>query len=487
MFAVLQIEAFAIQARQRLEPALREGPWALMAQAGRQSRVKAASPLAARAGVEPGQSAALALARCPQLTLREDDAGARAHAARLLFFAAYALAPRVEETAPGRCTVDLRGRPPESQAACCLEAVESLRHKFLDTRVGLAPTPALAHFATALASPLKLVRAPLADLAELPLERTGIPGHLLEILAQWGLHKAGAFARLPRQAVGERLGPEGLALWDDLHGHTRRVLRESSLPTEHLSTVELEEPVERLDPLLFILRRLLDERAAQLEAAGAVAAALTLTLTLENRRQCEQAFRLPQPTRRVEVLFRMLHGRLENLSTEAAITAIALRVEPAREQPGQLGLFETTLRDPHRLTETLAQLCGTVGTGAVGSPRPADTHRPDSFRLEALPPEVTTLAERRGELRQAAGALLRRHRPPLPARVWLRDGRPVRVSTETLQDTVIEARGPWRDSGEWWERPRRWRRQEWDVQLSGGALCLLSQCPGGWHLEGVYD
>ncbi len=487
MYAVLQVTDFALQARQRLEPALRGQPWALMRPSARQSVVAAASAPALAEGVEVGQAAAQAVARCGGLLLRERNAQAETQAARLLFYAAYAITPHVEVTAPGHCSLDLRGRPDEAHPALCLQAVEQLHGHDLDARAGLAPTPKLARFAAALARPLHVVRDPARDLQRLALARTDAPETLRDVLAQWGLHTVGEFRRLPRQAVGERLGPDGLTLWDDLHGRTHRPLKEQPLPANFAAELELEEAIERLDPLLFVLRRLLEEVCAQLLAACRVARTLALNLRLENRQHYHKAFRLPEPTHRVEVIFRMLQHHLEGVTTEAAIVAVALQVEPAPEQARQLGLFESTLKDPHRLTETLARLTGLNGGHPPGSPRPRDTHRPDAFEVVALANEVAPLPETDPALARASGPLLHRFRPPRPARVWLREGRPVHVSTEPLQGVIRGTRGPWRASGDWWERGRCWRREEWDIELAEGGLGLLVRTPEGWFLEGIYD
>jgi protein ImuB len=53
---------------------------------------------------------------------------------------------------------------------------------------------------------------------------------------------------------------------------------------------------------------------------------------------------------------------------------------------------------------------------------------------------------------------------------------------------VVSGAGPWRLSGEWWDR-RGWARDEWDLLLADGTLCRLAldRVSGQWLLDGVYD
>jgi protein ImuB len=72
-------------------------------------------------------------------------------------------------------------------------------------------------------------------------------------------------------------------------------------------------------------------------------------------------------------------------------------------------------------------------------------------------------------------------------------GVPVRVrcAVRDLSGDVLERAGPWRMSGAWWvlDGSGAWDRDEWDVQLSGGAVCRLSRhrAGGTWDIERVLD
>jgi len=95
---------------------------------------------------------------------------------------------------------------------------------------------------------------------------------------------------------------------------------------------------------------------------------------------------------------------------------------------------------------------------------------------------------------KSAIAALRRFRPPLRAAVTLENGELARVvcsKKKEVQGSVLWKAGPWRSSGDWWER-EAWSRDEWDIALQnaeGIALYRLVHdlLSGGWFMEGTYD
>ena len=89
--------------------------------------------------------------------------------------------------------------------------------------------------------------------------------------------------------------------------------------------------------------------------------------------------------------------------------------------------------------------------------------------------------------------ILRRFRLPIPARVIVERGSPVRVvpaSAAIPAGNVINRAGPWRSSGRWWVTDRsKWDRDEWDVELSGAGCYRIARVreTGQWEIEGEID
>lgn len=488
MFGVLLVAEFALQAVLRLEEGLAGRPVALLeAEARRAPLIAACTPAAAAAAVTAGMTVPQALARCPALVVRAPHPGAEAEARAALLAAAFSLSPALEATGPGICTVSLGGLSPDRREPALRAALADLAAAGLHASAGLAHTPLLALYAARGGAGVQVVRDGRAFLAPLPLAAAEPSPPLAQIVAGWGIRTLGEFAALPKADILQRLGAEGLALWERCAGETTRPLTLAAPARVFSAAFESEHPLETLEPLLFLLRRLVDRLALELQQAAFAARDLNLLLTLEDESVHAHTLRLPQPTHRAEILFRALVTYLEHLRTAAAVTGIGLAIEPTRILQRQEGLFDSALRDPHGFSESLARAAALAGAGRVGRPALENTHRPDAFRLEA-PPEVLSDLSRTAEpAALRCGLALRRCRPPVPAAVEL-DGRaPAYLWARDVRGRVQARLGPWYGSGDWWQADTRWEREDWDVELDGGGLYRLFRTPAGWFLEGEYD
>lgn len=482
-FAVLFLPDFALQASMRMED-LEGQASVLMEEIGRKVVAVQMNAKARNSGVVLGMTVSQVLARSPEAIVRRRSPQGEELARELLVAAAFTFSPRVEETAEGICTIDLTGVPREGRIARAEGLVEELGRIGLVARVGFGSHPLLAFFAAKRAKPVLAVANEKEFLAGLPLEDADPPSRIREILHQWGVHTLGALAALPREEIANRLGEEGIALWDRANGRGERVLRLTVLPEKFEETIELEEGLERLEPLLFLLRRLLGQLTLRLAANWKVAEEVKLTLGLSDESSCERVFRLPEPSRNPELLFRMLHTYLEEVRTDYPIVKIDLWMKPCAPVVKQSDLFESTIKDVHSFADTLARLATIVGPENVGSPRLEPTHRPDAFRLEPL---ADVGAYQKPAERQFVDSFekppLRRYRPPVPARVWLEKGRPVHLQSVVASGPIQAASGPWRLSGNWWE-PLRWTRDEWDIELLRGGCYRLVREQKAWFVEG---
>src|SRR3989449_1278967 len=215
---------------------------------------------------------------------------------------------------------------------------------------------------------------------------------IFAILHKWGIHTLGQFAALDKEQLGARLGPEAVRMWERANAKTTRLLKLVQPPESFAESFEFENEIETAEPLLFMLRRFLEQLAVRLGAIYLVAKELTLQITFANppwdgsaaadKQIYERVFKIPQPTNDVDLLFRMLQTHLENFKSEHPIVAVALSAQPIRSASQQFGLFETALRNPQQLYETLARLSALLGSDRVGIPIKEETHRPDAFRME---------------------------------------------------------------------------------------------------------
>ena len=496
MFAAIVLPDFALQAALRHTPELRERPVVLLAEKAARSPVLQATAAARAAGVVPGFSASQARARCPEVRIKLRSPEAERTADAALLETALTATPFVENTAPGICTLELKGdRLPDARALSTMLRAR-LAALDLDARLGFAPTADLALLAAQSAQDFREILN-ASELSDLPIAHLDPSSMLLEILGKWGIHTLGDFTALNRAALVERLGVEALPLHARATGRIERPLRCVSPPEIFEESIEFEHEIETLEPLLFMLRRFLEQLALRLEAVYLVVAelklrfgfsvseaqAINLQSAICNLQSYERLFKIPSPTRDVEVLFRMLHTHLEGFTAAHPIVRLQLTATPARAAQQQFGLFESALRDPNQFYETLARLSALVGYDRVGVPVLEPTHRPEAFRL--VPADFTAAPCAADAAALPLGLALHRFRPPLPANVQI-EQRPIFLHTTRLHGPIIAAHGPMLLSGDWWGG-QSWSRCEWDVQLGGGSLCRIYEQEGAWFLEGVYD
>ena len=328
---------------------------------------------------------------------------------------------------------------------------------------------------------------------------------IIVILHKWGIHTLGQLAALDKEQLGARLGPEAVRMWERANGQSNRVLKLIRPPESFEENFEFEHEIETAEPLLFMLRRFLEQLAVRLSAIYLVAKELTLRITFSKSCQVrhgtdssdwrneiavatkqvyERVFKIPQPTNDVDLLFRMLQTHLENFRSKHPIVAVALSAEPIKPAREQFGLFETTLRNPQQLSETLARLTALLGADRVGTPVLEETHRPDAFHMEpfswhGLPAHPIA----RMPMPRPA---LRRFRPAVTAFILRDENKPAHVSSSEIHGKIVEQRGPYLLSGTWWSE-KSWARTEWDVQLDNGGVVRVHEAAGSWYVDGVYD
>src|SRR6202011_1570361 len=217
----------------------------------------------------------------------------------------------------------------------------------------------------------------------------------IAILHKWGIHTLGQLAALNKEELRNRLGSDAVRLWERANGTATRLLKFVQPPEAFDESFEFDHEIETAEPLLFMLRRFLEQLALRLSSIYLVAKELTLRISFSNSQQdeptnasaartYERVFKIPQPTNDVDLLFRMLQTHLENFKSEHPIVAVALTAQPIRPASQQFGLFETALRNPQQLYETLARLSALLGSDRVGTPVLEETHRPDAFRMEGF-------------------------------------------------------------------------------------------------------
>ena len=513
-FCAIFVPGFFLQAVERSEPALRSKPLVLLDGPAPTFRVIAINAMARAQGVTLGLTKVAATEFCGvEIRLRSKEQEAAAHAA--LLDAAWSFSPRVEDVAPDTVLLDLEGLTTlfGSYENVALQIKSRCTALGLDVHVGVSENVETARILSLARPGPTIVPAGQEErfLESLPVGLLAPSGELAEVFKQWGVTTCGALAALPVLSLSECVGQEGVRLHTMASGKGGRSLIIAE-PT-HLfeESLELDDAVEELEPLSFLLGRLLDQLCVRLSARAL--AVRTIQLQLELQPGFEKAFdtrrerlrtkqfpetfyctlALPRPVQDAKLLLKLLRLRLQASSPKAPVQKIQMRAEPDRPLAIQCGLFLAAVPDPDKLELTLARIAHVVGENNVGSPELLDSHRPDAFRMQRfVAPAQASLEQKETEDSKIGFRMIR---PRVPARVEFQGGQPVHVWFQGKSGKVVHASGPWRCSGEWWQE-RGWQEDAWDLEvrvageeaLASAAYCIVfDSLQKEWFLRGSYD
>jgi protein ImuB len=551
-FLSIFVPDFPVEAVLRVEFELRSRMVAVIEGKPPLQKVFAVNENARHAGLDAGMTRLQAEA-WPGLALRCRSAMQEATAHAALLDCAQSFSPRVEDTAPDTLVLDICGSealfgPPPKLAR---DLAQRASHLGFETNVAVASNPDAAIIAArgysgvTVLSPVnqeeRLGHLPLDVLFARHSEEKGeeaIP--LLDTLERWGIRTLRAFTALPEIAISERLGQKGVHLQKLARGTIARTLVPVDPPLVFEEAVELEHPLVLLEPLAFLLNRLLEHVCARLAARALATQELRLRLELDpschsdNESSSQNAgalipspvrhstlftrtLNLPVPMLDAKIFLKLLQLDLQAHPPGAPITKIWLSAEPARLRAGQAGLFVPPSPEPQKLELTMARISSIVGEGNVGSVELLDTHHPEGFRMRHFTPRDLTVKRKRKHSAenlepvkdsQASTApeaperqsqadvvtALRLFRPPQLVTVSMRDGGPARIacaSDKIFDGEILWQAGPWRSSGDWWEQ-EPWARDEWDIAVQGHDGLVLYRLvhdllSGKWFVEGTYD
>ena len=531
-FACIYVPNFSVAAVLRAEPELRACAVAILEGKPPLEKIIAANDKASRTGIAPGMTKAQA-ELCPELALRPRSPLQESSAHAALLDCAQSFSPCVEDAACDTALLDLSGM--ESLLGTLPEIATAISSRAIalgfEANVAVASNPDAAMIAARGFSGVTVIppKKEAEQLGVLPVavlfsnhgegEEQQSAERLLETLDRWGIRSLRALAALPAVALSERLGQEGLRLQQLACGNASRTLVPVEAPLVFEEAVELEHPIVLLEPLAFLLNRLLEQLCARLAAWALSTQELHLTLQLdpsfkeeseindqqlslqseiENRKsEFSRTLRLPLPMLDAKIFLKLLQLDLNAHPPGAPIVKIHLTAEPARPRSAQGGLFLPQSPEPEKLELTLARIAGLVGEQKVGALELLDTHHPEGFRMQRFAAEATQKrlhgkASPSAE-KESAVTALRRFRPPLRVNVALENGQPMYLvfQKKEVRGGVLWKAGPWRFSGDWWER-ETWARDEWDIAVQHDTTIALYRLVhdllgGNWFVEGTYD
>jgi protein ImuB len=328
----------------------------------------------------------------------------------------------------------------------------------------------------------------------------------LAIFERWGLRTLGDLAGLRRADLHARLGPLGVVLHQAASGEDTTPLVPIDEPRRFVNRLDLEWPIDGLEPLSFVLARQCDALSSALERADRGAVGVTTRLRLVTRAEHVRTLQLPAPIRDARTLRTLVLLDLESHPPPAAIDIVELELDVVPGLIVQGALLTRTLPSPDDLATLTSRLCALMGDTRVGAPALVDSHDERRSTMTAFMEEGTR-QKAEGKKHQAPipkpqtpnpafVPCLRRYRLPLAVIVDVERGRPVSVRSTARgipSGDIVNVAGPWRTSGHWWalgnEQNDQWDRDEWDIELvSGGCYRLVrNRLTGRWEIEGEMD
>jgi len=563
-FACIYVPNFSIAAALRAEPELQTHALAIFEGKPPLEQIIAVHEKSREPGISPGMSKAQA-ELCPEIALRPRSPLQESSACSALLDCAQSFSPVVEVTARDTVLLDLAGMESlfGSLTKVSHEIFDRAAALGLNANVATASNPDAALLAARGFSRVTVIPAgkEAEKLGALPIEvlfdenleadQKEEADRVIETLARWGIRNLRALAALPEVSLSERLGQHGLHLQKLARGSAIRALVPIEAPLVFEEAIELEHPIVLLEPLAFLLNRLLEQLCARLASRALATQELRLVLELSNLTGIEDEFdnpgiasesdnsietngtaaplragfarsgnfklhdnkqpdhthrqskfirklSLPLPMLDSRIFLKLLQLDLNAHPPGAPIMKIHLSAEPARPRSAQGGLFLPPAPEPEKLELTLARIAGIVGPQRVGAVELLDTHHPEGFRMRRFVAEVARKTPQRKSPEaaeaQAAITALRRFRPPVRVHVTLENGQPMRLTCpgkKEVQGEILWKAGPWRFSGDWWDRDA-WSRDEWDVAVRNSESVSFYRLvhdllEGVWFLEGTYD
>lgn len=497
----------------------------------RANRVIARSPAAIAAGVQAGERRRSAQGACSQLLVIDHDPDREARAFEPVARAITDMAPRLEVIEPGWVCLAARGPSryfggDEAMAHRLAALVRDTADGIgVDSRVGvgvadgraasaIAARRAARHRSGVAVVPPGDSPAYVDDLSIGWLRELGeVDAEFVDLLVRLGLRTLGQLARLDAGDVLARFGAEGLHAHRLAGGADMRAADASAPPPEWWLEEAFLEPVEQLDTVVFVAKRLADALVAQLAAEGRVCVRIVVVVETEHGERSERAWYRDQGLSAAAIVERVRWqlegwvGQPDGLSGGVALIRL-LPDELRRDDGVQAGLWGGRSQADDDAARAIVRLCGIAGDHAVKVPvwrggrlpverygwmpaSSADLDDPDG-RLDrgdapwpgSLPvpaPAVVSAEPTVIEVLDEAGEVVRvtgRGEVSAP---------PAVLAFASVRHRVVAWAGPWPVEQRWWSHDRSRRVARFQVLTDQGAAHVLGLEQQRWSVLATYS
>jgi protein ImuB len=214
----------------------------------------------------------------------------------------------------------------------------------------------------------------------LPVEVLGFDAKTCAWFAGLGIYTVGEIVKLPPSEVELRLGVESRAPLRLVHGEDEEPTEWWKPPEVVSAEAELDHGIDSLEPLLFVLKGLVDPLCVRLEARSQLLARAELWMRYEKlpgltRRDQTWEAAFPSPLRDSKSILSVLRLRLEAEPLAAPVRELRLRfVQTVERLPKALHLWSKESAAVRALPTLVAELTAELGPERVGCLLVRDRH-----------------------------------------------------------------------------------------------------------------
>ncbi|HXX68798.1 MAG TPA: DNA polymerase Y family protein [Polyangiaceae bacterium] len=276
----------------------------------------------------------------------------------------------------------------------------------------------------------------------LPMTALGLDDDVVAWLSDLGLRSCGDLQKLPRHALGARLGARTHDVMQMLDGDDRAPLDAWRPPQVPEERIELEWGISSVDALAFVTKTLCDRLSSRLEGRAMAAARIELVLGLD-RAICGDSsstleMTFPSPVTRADDLHAVVRARLERKTLPGPVLSMTLRAPALERIPSRsLDLLTAEAKSVRALPRLVAELAAHLDPANVGTLELVDTWVPDE-RTRLVPFGASRASNRKTSQSLVTSALE-------PSRLV----QAFEVPLQTLALIEILARV---EAAEWWRR-----------------------------------
>jgi protein ImuB len=336
---------------------------------------------------------------------------------------------------------------------------------------------------------------------------------LVDLFARLGLRTLGQLAALDAGDVLARFGVDGLHAHRLAGGADTRLTAATDPPPEWWVERPFPEPIEQLDTVVFVAKRLADELHARLVGEGRVCIRLVVMVETEHGERNERAWYRDQGMS-ASAMVERVRWQLEGWANQpgglsGGVALVRLVPDEVRSDDGaQAGLWGGRSQADHDAGRAIVRLSGLVGDDAVTVPMWAGGRLPvERYRL--VPATSVDLDDASGRLERGGAPWPGGLPPPSPAvvpehpvsvDVFDEHDRPVQVSGRgevsaspatiaigTGRHRVVSWAGPWPVDQRWWASGRARRLARFQVVTEQGVAHLVGVEQQRWSILATYS